>query len=145
MSKLFSLREWVTVPEAAKYLSVIFGEEVTEADVLRFALDRHLKLSVNFINRVNAKFAHIVDWESTEWLQMPPFSELNEESKYWELELRDQFFSILQEHVEVMCAIEREKIKLSKVLDIPLILEKLLSSVPEVQKDRVEKWLKKFF
>ena len=44
------LKEWLTVPDAAKRLSVIFGEEVTEADVLRLALDGHLKLSIYFVN-----------------------------------------------------------------------------------------------
>lgn len=39
--------KWLTVPEAAQHLPIVFGEEVKEADVLRFALDGHLKLSVN--------------------------------------------------------------------------------------------------
>lgn len=51
MSKLFKLREWLTIPEAAKHLSVLFGEEVTEADVLRLVLDGYIKLSVNLVNR----------------------------------------------------------------------------------------------
>lgn len=55
MSKLFKLREWLTIPEAAKHLSVSFGEEVTEADVLRLALDGYIKLSVNFVNHSMAK------------------------------------------------------------------------------------------
>lgn len=54
-SKLFKLKEWLTVPEAAKYLSLIFGEDVSEAEVLRLCLDGHLKLSVNFVNHAEAK------------------------------------------------------------------------------------------
>lgn len=54
-SKLFNLKEWLTIPETAKHLSIIFGEEVNEADVLRLGLDRHLKLSVNFVNHAHAK------------------------------------------------------------------------------------------
>ena len=50
MKKLLKLREWLTVPEAAGHLSILFGEDVTEADVLRLALDGHLTLSVNFVN-----------------------------------------------------------------------------------------------
>ena len=51
MNKLFKLREWLTISEAAKHLSVSFGEEVTEADVLRLALDGCIKLSINLVNR----------------------------------------------------------------------------------------------
>lgn len=47
MSKLFKLKRWLTVADAAKHLSTVFGEEVTEADVFRFALEGTLKLSVN--------------------------------------------------------------------------------------------------
>ena len=48
MGKLFQLREWLTLPEAAKHLSIVLSEEVSEADVLRLALDGHLKLSAYF-------------------------------------------------------------------------------------------------
>jgi hypothetical protein len=34
-SKLLKLKEWVTVPEAAKHLSGILNEEVTKADILK--------------------------------------------------------------------------------------------------------------
>ena len=47
MSKLFKLKEWFTLDETARHLSVNFGEEVTKADVLRLALDGHLVLSVD--------------------------------------------------------------------------------------------------
>lgn len=47
-SKLFRLKEWLTLPEAAKYLSVICGEKVAIADILRLGLDGHLTLSVFF-------------------------------------------------------------------------------------------------
>lgn len=60
MSKLFKLKEWLTVPDTAKHLSIAFGEEVTEADVLRLALDGHLKLSVNFVNHAYAKHGKVV-------------------------------------------------------------------------------------
>ncbi len=67
-SKLFQLKNWLTIPEAAKYLSIMFGEEVNESDVLRLALDRHLKLSVNFVNHAHAKrgekFLPFEEWET---------------------------------------------------------------------------------
>jgi hypothetical protein len=52
MSKLFRLREWLTLPEAARYLSGALSEQVGEADVLRHGLDGQLKLSVFFRGKV---------------------------------------------------------------------------------------------
>jgi len=57
------LKEWLTLPEAARHLSLIFGEEVNEGNVLRLALDGHLKLSVNFPNHVYARRGDIVSIE----------------------------------------------------------------------------------
>jgi hypothetical protein len=42
MGKLFNLKEWLTVADAARHLTIVFGEDVTEADVLRLALDERL-------------------------------------------------------------------------------------------------------
>lgn len=77
MNKLFKLKEWLTVPAAAKHLAAIVEEEVTEADVLRLALDGQLKLSVNFVNHTKAKRGQIVAWEETEWWYTSPLSETN--------------------------------------------------------------------
>jgi len=43
---LFNLKEWLTIPDAARHLSTIFDESLTEADILRLGLNGHLKLSV---------------------------------------------------------------------------------------------------
>src|ERR1700722_180618 len=55
LPKLFSFKEWLTLDDAAKHLSVLFGEEVTRADILRLALDERLTLSVDFVNHANAR------------------------------------------------------------------------------------------
>jgi hypothetical protein len=60
LKKLLNLKEWVTVPEAARHLSLLFGEDVSEADVLRLALDRKLKLSINLVNRANCLLGPLV-------------------------------------------------------------------------------------
>jgi hypothetical protein len=60
MGNLFKLKEWLTIPEAAKHLAVLFGEKVAKSDVLRLALDGHLKLSVNFVNETLANTGKIV-------------------------------------------------------------------------------------
>ena len=59
MKKLLKLKEWLTVSDAAKHLSILFGEEVVEADVLRLALDGHLTLSVLFVNGASARCGQI--------------------------------------------------------------------------------------
>jgi hypothetical protein len=67
VSKLKKLRESITLAEAAKHLSILFGEEATEADVLGLALDKKLKLSVDFPNGVEARHGRVVPWTETEW------------------------------------------------------------------------------
>ena len=55
MKNLLPLRAWLTVPEAARNLSILFGDDVSEADVLRLALDGRLTLSVHFVNGATAR------------------------------------------------------------------------------------------
>jgi hypothetical protein len=71
MGKLFNLKEWLTVPETAGHLSIIYGEDVTEADVLRLALDGHLKLSVHLVNGAYASPCVKVDLAEIEWDEIP--------------------------------------------------------------------------
>lgn len=71
MSKLFKLKEWLTIQDAARYLSNIFGEEVNEADILRLALDGHLKLSVNFVNHTQGKCGKVVPFSQSKWKLFP--------------------------------------------------------------------------
>lgn len=70
-SKMFKLKEWLTVPDAARHLSIMFGEEVNESDVLRLALDGHLKLSANFVNGAYGRRGKIVSEEETVWYELP--------------------------------------------------------------------------
>ena len=55
MSRLFKLKEWVTLQDAAKYLSLTLDEEVSQVDLLRLVLDKHLTLSVLFANGAPAR------------------------------------------------------------------------------------------
>lgn len=55
MSKILNLKRWLTIPEAARHLAIAFGEDVSEADILYLALDRKLKLSVDFVNGIKAR------------------------------------------------------------------------------------------
>lgn len=73
MKKLFKLKKWLTVGETASYLTLKLGEKVSEADVLRLALDGHLVLSVNFVNHANAKKGKVVSIDNAKWKEMHPF------------------------------------------------------------------------
>lgn len=55
MSKFYKLKEWVTVPDAAKRLSNVFEEEISEADVLQLVLSSKLQLSIYFPNETYAQ------------------------------------------------------------------------------------------
>lgn len=46
MSKFLKFKEWLTISDAAKTLTISTGEEVTETDILKFAIDDHLRLSL---------------------------------------------------------------------------------------------------
>lgn len=72
MSKLFNLKEWLTVADAARHLAIVFGEDVAEADVLRLGLDGRLRLSVHFVNHARARCGKVVSWAETEWMIVPP-------------------------------------------------------------------------
>jgi hypothetical protein len=60
VKKLLKLKHWLTVADAARHLSILFGEDMSEADVLRFALDGHLVLSVRFVNGARGRCGPIV-------------------------------------------------------------------------------------
>ena len=67
LRKLLKLKDWVTVAEAARYLSAITGEEVGEPDLIRLALDRHLTLSVRLINGAYARCWIPVSPDEVQW------------------------------------------------------------------------------
>lgn len=72
MSKLFKLKEWLTLADAARHLSIVFGEQVTEADLLRLGLDGRLRLSVHFVNKARGRCAKPVGHEGVMWAELPP-------------------------------------------------------------------------
>lgn len=66
MSKLFKLKAWLTLDEAVNHISTVLGESATKTDLLRFALDGYLTLSVNFVNHAKARKGK---WVKTEDVQ----------------------------------------------------------------------------
>ena len=71
MSKLFKLKKWVTIPDAARHLSQIVNEPVCEADVLQMALDGHIKLSVDFPNRAKARIGRVIPYKDVPHHELP--------------------------------------------------------------------------
>lgn len=67
MGRLFKLKEWLTLDEAAIHISNVLGEPATTADLYRFALDGHLKLSVNFVNGAQVREGKWVKTEQVEF------------------------------------------------------------------------------
>lgn len=55
MSRLLSLREWVSLADGAAYLQRQLAEDVREADLIRLAMDGMLQLSVRFVNQALAR------------------------------------------------------------------------------------------
>lgn len=77
MSKLFKLKEWLTLDEAANHLSNVFGEPVTLADIYRFSLDKHITLSANFVNGAQVRLGKFVATEDVQFrlIENLPFSD----------------------------------------------------------------------
>lgn len=71
MSKLFKLKEWLTISDAAKHISSAINEPVLEADILQLALDKHLKLSVHLVNGAYARKCTVVDIFDVEYDEVP--------------------------------------------------------------------------
>ena len=59
MSKLFELRQWFTISEAAAQLAECFNEKVSVKDVFQLVLDKHLKLAVSFLKEMPAHRTNI--------------------------------------------------------------------------------------
>jgi hypothetical protein len=71
MSKLWKLREWLTLAEAGRVLSSLVGEPVAEAEILRLAIDDQLTLSVHFAHGVHARQWVAVDLATVKWVESP--------------------------------------------------------------------------
>lgn len=63
MKKLFKLKKWLTLEETARRLSSAAEEEISQADVLRLALDGHLIISAHFVNYARGKLWERVPME----------------------------------------------------------------------------------
>lgn len=60
-SKLYSLKEWLTLDDAASHLTSVLAEKVTVSDILQLAIQKRLKLSVNLISGTYANRGMVRD------------------------------------------------------------------------------------
>ncbi|EWH03566.1 hypothetical protein [Halomonas sp. BC04] len=63
-SRLYHLKSWLTLNDAAAHLSAVFSESVAIHDVLHLGLEGRLKLSVLFLapaHAIEGKITHIMD------------------------------------------------------------------------------------
>lgn len=114
MKKLLKLKEWLTLPDAARHLSLVFEEEVTEADLLRFAFDAHLQLSVRFVNPATARPGKLVPIKEAECEVVPSLVGEGEVPLY-----KGPVLSSNGVETDVI-ELENSLVKLEGVYDLPL-------------------------
>ncbi|MBX7229997.1 MAG: hypothetical protein K1X48_10375 [Burkholderiaceae bacterium] len=71
MNKLLKLKNWLTIPEAVKQLTITLEEEITEIDLLQLVLDGHLDLSIYFVNHQMARRGKVVPIENARYVEVP--------------------------------------------------------------------------
>ncbi|SLM24878.1 MULTISPECIES: hypothetical protein [Stenotrophomonas] len=60
MSRIFKLKKWLTLDDAAAHLTRSLGEDVAVQDLLQLAVDGHLVLSVELVNHASANLGRAV-------------------------------------------------------------------------------------
>ncbi len=70
-TKLFQLKEWLTIRDTARQLTSMLNEDVSEADIYQLALDGNLIISAYLPNGVDAKKGRLVQYEEVKWRELP--------------------------------------------------------------------------
>ena len=65
-TNVLRLKEWVTVPDAAKYLSGKLGIAISDADLLSWAKNKRFQMSILFNITINVEFGEIFPLEGSE-------------------------------------------------------------------------------
>jgi hypothetical protein len=114
-SKLLKLLDWLTLPDAATHLSLLFGEEVTVAQILRLALDGRLRLSVRFVNSATAYVGRRIPIDEAEFREVRAIDGIGSVRLYKGPTL---FSGDVKTHV---IELEDEIVELSGLYDLPMI------------------------
>lgn len=148
MRKLFNLKKWLTVADTARHLSIVFGEDVTEADVLRLALDGRLRLSVYFVNHARARCGVVVRYSEAELIAAINSGNLPQDLKWKEMP-KDLYAALRGEEAEQEVCIRLMSLRidderyltlgdeltiLEDVWDLPMIGNEQLDIEHEYQK-----------
>jgi hypothetical protein len=73
-TKLFQLKEWLTIEDAAKQLTILLNEEVSEIDLYQLSLDGRLTISVYFPIGATAKLGSLINQDEVKIINGPhPF------------------------------------------------------------------------
>ena len=83
-------KSWLTIDDAAKYLSALLSEPVEPKDILQLALDNHINLSLNFTEIVSVMEVCI-----------RPFSEVHPDfpsDNYYQVNFKDDSYHISTYH-----------------------------------------------
>lgn len=115
MSKLYKLREWLTLADAAQHLAISFGEKVVEADVLRLTLDGHLTLSINFVNHAKGRCGKLVP------ISQARFAPLSSEKARKVAGTRQLPQGILINNEQVLEPTPKEPVTIDGVWDLPMV------------------------
>lgn len=70
-TKLFQLKEWLTIRDAARQLTSMLNEDVSEADIYQLALDGNLIISAYLPNGVDAKKGKLIRYDEVRWEGFP--------------------------------------------------------------------------
>ncbi len=116
MSKLFKLKEWLSIPDAAEHLALVFGEAVTEADVLRFALNGSLTISANFVNGGHARFGKLTPISEAPFEEIPSFND-GPPIRYY----GGPRFSHRDHEETHVLPLEKDVVSLRGVFDLPML------------------------
>lgn len=115
MGKLFNLKKWLTVEDAARHLSIVFGEDVSAADVFRLALDHELTLSIHFVNGAHGRPGTLVPINEASYKEVQMISGSDTLRLYGGPKIRTNG---IESHVLVL---EKHVAMLTGVWDLPMI------------------------
>lgn len=89
------LKKWLTIDDAANYLSALFAEPVEPKDILQLALENHLKLSLNFTKIVDVMEVVISQFSETpSESSTDNFGQVNFEDKSYHVSTSPQLIKI---------------------------------------------------
>ena len=89
------LKKWLTIDDAANYLSALFSEPVDTKDILQLALEEHLKLSINFTKVIDVMEVSISPFSETTSTPSPDgFGQVNFEDKAYHVSTSPQLIKV---------------------------------------------------